>query len=179
MFAVPQTYEFRYYRLPASYEPRAGLPCDPYNQTERISLEIRYNLLPLPNPCVDVEEDRDAKTTICRGNPDALDGRDLCGRPSPDRTSRGQRLEGAWVRDRSRRLRKLRWIGRKHSRRAPETRRVHGRLAAAGDAEGVAGEAGVAHRRLPPMPVRTKRAIRTSPWRSHAAVARVAVAARC
>jgi hypothetical protein len=32
VFAVPQTYEFRYYRLPASYEPRAGLPCDPYNQ---------------------------------------------------------------------------------------------------------------------------------------------------
>ena len=32
VFAAPQTYEFRYYRLPASYEPRAGLPCDPYNQ---------------------------------------------------------------------------------------------------------------------------------------------------
>jgi hypothetical protein len=32
VFAVPQTYEFRYYRLPASYEPRAGFPCDPYNQ---------------------------------------------------------------------------------------------------------------------------------------------------
>lgn len=33
VFAVPQTYEFRYYRLPASYEPRLGLPCDPYNQS--------------------------------------------------------------------------------------------------------------------------------------------------
>jgi hypothetical protein len=32
VFAVPQTYEFRYYRLPASYEPRAGIGCDPYNQ---------------------------------------------------------------------------------------------------------------------------------------------------
>jgi len=32
VFASPQTYEFRYYRLPASYEPRASLPCDPYNQ---------------------------------------------------------------------------------------------------------------------------------------------------
>jgi hypothetical protein len=33
VFAVPQTYEYRYYRLPATYEPRPGLPCDPYNQT--------------------------------------------------------------------------------------------------------------------------------------------------
>jgi len=33
VFATPQTYEFRYYRLPANYEPRASLPCDPYNQT--------------------------------------------------------------------------------------------------------------------------------------------------
>ena len=32
VFAAPQTYEFRYYRLPASYEARAALPCDPYNQ---------------------------------------------------------------------------------------------------------------------------------------------------
>jgi hypothetical protein len=32
VFAVPQTYEFRYYRLPASYEPKAGIGCDPYNQ---------------------------------------------------------------------------------------------------------------------------------------------------
>jgi hypothetical protein len=33
VFAAPQTYEFRYYRLPASYEARAGLLCDPYNQS--------------------------------------------------------------------------------------------------------------------------------------------------
>jgi hypothetical protein len=32
VFAAPQTYEFRYYRLPASYEPRAAVPCDPYNR---------------------------------------------------------------------------------------------------------------------------------------------------
>jgi hypothetical protein len=32
VFAAPQTYEFRYYRLPATYEPRAGILCDPYNQ---------------------------------------------------------------------------------------------------------------------------------------------------
>ncbi len=32
VFAEPHTYEFRYYRLPATYEPRAGLPCDPYDQ---------------------------------------------------------------------------------------------------------------------------------------------------
>jgi len=33
VFAAPQTYEFRYYRLPAAYEARAGIPCDPYNQS--------------------------------------------------------------------------------------------------------------------------------------------------
>jgi hypothetical protein len=32
VFAAPQTYEFRYYRLPATYEVRAGIVCDPYNQ---------------------------------------------------------------------------------------------------------------------------------------------------
>jgi hypothetical protein len=32
VFAAPQTYEFRYYRLPVTYEPRAGFACDPYNQ---------------------------------------------------------------------------------------------------------------------------------------------------
>ena len=32
VFAAPQTYEFRYYRLPAGYEARAALPCDPYDQ---------------------------------------------------------------------------------------------------------------------------------------------------
>jgi hypothetical protein len=33
VFATPQTYEFRYYRLPATYEVRAGILCDPYNQS--------------------------------------------------------------------------------------------------------------------------------------------------
>jgi hypothetical protein len=33
VFKTPHSYEFRYYRLPSSYEPRASLPCDPYNQT--------------------------------------------------------------------------------------------------------------------------------------------------
>jgi hypothetical protein len=33
VFAAPQTYEFRYYRLPATYEVRAGILCDPYNQS--------------------------------------------------------------------------------------------------------------------------------------------------
>jgi hypothetical protein len=32
VFRTPHTYEFRYYRLPASYEPRSWLPCDPYDQ---------------------------------------------------------------------------------------------------------------------------------------------------
>jgi hypothetical protein len=31
VFAAPHTYEFRYYRLPAGYEARAALPCDPYD----------------------------------------------------------------------------------------------------------------------------------------------------
>jgi hypothetical protein len=31
VFTTPHTYEFRYYRLPASYEARTWLPCDPYN----------------------------------------------------------------------------------------------------------------------------------------------------
>jgi hypothetical protein len=32
MFAEPHTYEFRYSRLPDTYEARAGLGCDPYDQ---------------------------------------------------------------------------------------------------------------------------------------------------
>jgi hypothetical protein len=32
VFRAPHTYEFRYYRLPASYEARPWLPCDPYDQ---------------------------------------------------------------------------------------------------------------------------------------------------
>jgi len=39
MFRTPHTYEFRYYRLPASYEPRQWLPCDPYNETRAKFLE--------------------------------------------------------------------------------------------------------------------------------------------
>ena len=33
VFAAPQSYEFRYHRLAVTYEPRAALPCDPYNQS--------------------------------------------------------------------------------------------------------------------------------------------------
>jgi hypothetical protein len=33
VFAAPHTYEFRYRRLPATYEPVASWPCDPYNET--------------------------------------------------------------------------------------------------------------------------------------------------
>ena len=39
VFAAPHTYEFRYYRLPAGYESRASLPCDPYNQTRAAFLD--------------------------------------------------------------------------------------------------------------------------------------------
>ena len=31
VFRTPHTYEFRYHRLPATYEPRQWLPCDPYD----------------------------------------------------------------------------------------------------------------------------------------------------
>jgi len=33
VFAAPHTYEFRYYRLPSTYEPVSTWPCDPYNET--------------------------------------------------------------------------------------------------------------------------------------------------
>ena len=39
MFRTPHTYEFRYHRLPASYEARQWLPCDPYNETRAKFLE--------------------------------------------------------------------------------------------------------------------------------------------
>jgi hypothetical protein len=39
VFRTPHTYEFRYYRLPASYEPRQWLPCDPYDQERTNFLE--------------------------------------------------------------------------------------------------------------------------------------------
>jgi len=32
MFRTPHTYEFRYHRLPQSYEPRPPLTCDPFDQ---------------------------------------------------------------------------------------------------------------------------------------------------
>ena len=32
VFLAPHTYEYRYQRLPASYEPRAPLPCDAFDQ---------------------------------------------------------------------------------------------------------------------------------------------------
>ena len=31
VFRTPHRYEFRYYRLPANYEPRPWLPCDPFD----------------------------------------------------------------------------------------------------------------------------------------------------
>lgn len=33
VYAAPHTYEFRYRRLPATYEPISTWPCDPYNET--------------------------------------------------------------------------------------------------------------------------------------------------
>lgn len=39
VFRTPHTYEFRYYRLPANYEARTWLPCDPYNEVRAKFLE--------------------------------------------------------------------------------------------------------------------------------------------
>ena len=39
MFRTPHSYEFRYYRLPADYEPRLALPCDPYDEVRGRFLE--------------------------------------------------------------------------------------------------------------------------------------------
>jgi len=33
IYAAPHTYEFRYRRLPTTYEPVSSWPCDPYNET--------------------------------------------------------------------------------------------------------------------------------------------------
>ena len=33
VFAAPHAYEFRYNRLPSTYEPASSWPCDPYNET--------------------------------------------------------------------------------------------------------------------------------------------------
>jgi hypothetical protein len=32
VFRMPHTYEYRYHRLPPTYEPRQWLPCDPYDE---------------------------------------------------------------------------------------------------------------------------------------------------
>ena len=32
VFRTPHAYEYRYYRLPATYEPRPALPCDPFDE---------------------------------------------------------------------------------------------------------------------------------------------------
>jgi hypothetical protein len=39
VFRTPHTYEFRYHRLPAGYEPRPALPCDPFDDDRTAFLE--------------------------------------------------------------------------------------------------------------------------------------------
>lgn len=39
MFRAPHVYEFRYHKLPATYEARTWLPCDPYNEERARFLE--------------------------------------------------------------------------------------------------------------------------------------------
>jgi len=39
VFRTPHWYEFRYYRLPSTYEPRQWLPCDPFDEERAKFLE--------------------------------------------------------------------------------------------------------------------------------------------
>ena len=39
VFRTPHSYEYRYHRLPATYEPRQWLPCDPYDEERARFLE--------------------------------------------------------------------------------------------------------------------------------------------
>ena len=39
VFRTPHSYEYRYHRLPATYEPRQWLPCDPYDEERAKFLE--------------------------------------------------------------------------------------------------------------------------------------------
>ena len=39
VFRTPHSYEYRYHRLPATYEPRQWLPCDPYDEDRTKFLE--------------------------------------------------------------------------------------------------------------------------------------------
>jgi hypothetical protein len=39
VFRTPHTYQYWYYRLPANYEPRTWLPCDPYDDARAKFLE--------------------------------------------------------------------------------------------------------------------------------------------
>jgi hypothetical protein len=40
VFRTPHSYEFRYYRLPSTYEPRQWLPCDPYDDERAKFLDL-------------------------------------------------------------------------------------------------------------------------------------------
>jgi hypothetical protein len=49
VFRSPHSYEFRYYRLPASYEARQWLPCDPYDAERAAFLEPSPPTTPAPS----------------------------------------------------------------------------------------------------------------------------------
>jgi hypothetical protein len=48
VFRTPHTYEFRYNRLAADYEPRLWAPCDPYDADRAAFLE--RTMAPRPAP---------------------------------------------------------------------------------------------------------------------------------
>jgi hypothetical protein len=57
VFQKPHTYEFRYYRLPADYEPRQWLPCDPFDDVRAKFLEpVRPAKPAAPRPTAATKE---------------------------------------------------------------------------------------------------------------------------
>lgn len=48
VFRTPHTYEFRYYRLPKTYEPTVGAPCSPYDDVRASFLGDPMPLAPRP-----------------------------------------------------------------------------------------------------------------------------------
>jgi hypothetical protein len=50
VFRTPHTYEFHYYRLPADYEPRLWLPCEPFDEARAKFLEPVKPAAPAAGP---------------------------------------------------------------------------------------------------------------------------------
>jgi hypothetical protein len=85
VFSAPHTYEFRYRRLPATYEPVSTWPCDPYDQT-------RAEFLGDPAPFR-------AEKAVAIGPVSSVGPPVPSVAPTKPESLRGvERLEGDWVR---------------------------------------------------------------------------------